>query len=194
VVVGAGAVLVWCERRFPYNPGQPLLRTGFWNDLVLYCLVQSYVLGVVIGRIVGYVDGRTGWSLEFAPLVLLGATPTVIVVKGAVSAIWGMFIHSNIDVRLGRAQYVVNGPEMHRWHHATDAEAHGKNFSTKFAFWDWLFGTAYFPDRTTTRAQRYGITEREYREDFPVGYLAQHAYPFLGDRQPVVAGDSGPSR
>src|SRR5262245_11690879 len=61
-VVAAGLLLVLLERKFPYNPGQRLLRDGFWNDLVLYCFVQSYVLGVVIGRLVGFLDAHTGWS------------------------------------------------------------------------------------------------------------------------------------
>src|SRR5262249_49895226 len=83
-------------------------------------------------------------TIEFAPIVLVGAAPEVAVIKGTVSAIWGMFIHSNLDIRLGVLQYVINGPEMHRWHHADQPEAYGTNFATKFAFWDWLFGTAYF--------------------------------------------------
>jgi len=41
---------------------------------------------------------------------------------------------------------LLNGPEMHRWHHADkDEKALNKYFGTKFAVWDWIFGTAYFP-------------------------------------------------
>ena len=250
-VVGAGIAFSILERRFPYSPGQHLLRPGFWNDLVLYGFVQSYVLGVVIGRLILYLDGRTGMSrlhlvsgwpvalqiaffvvthdlyiylfhrlqhrtpwlwrlheahhsvkdvdwlsgvrshsleilinqtIEFAPIVLLGAAPSVAVIKGAIGAIWGMFIHSNLNVRLGRWQYVINGPEMHRWHHAIAPEAQGKNFSTKFAFWDWIFGTAFFPDPATSKAGAFGLNDREYPEDFPVAYFVQHTYPFTPTR------------
>jgi len=250
-VVGAGVAFSILERRFPYNPGQHLLRAGFWNDLLLYGFVQSYVLGVVIGRLILFLDGRTGMSrlhlvsgwpialqvgffvlthdlyiylfhrlqhrtpwlwrlheahhsvkdvdwlsgvrshsleilinqtIEFAPIVLLGAAPSVAVIKGAIGAIWGMFIHSNLNVRLGRLQYVINGPEMHRWHHAVAPEAEGKNFSTKFAFWDWLFGTAYFPDPSRRKAASFGLSDREYPEDFPVAYFVQHTYPFTPTR------------
>ena len=65
-----------------------------------------------------------------------------------------MYIHSNIDVRSGRLQCVVNGPEMHRWHHAIEI-ATGVNFATKLAFWDWLFGTAYLP---AGKPPGYGLT------------------------------------
>ena len=255
-VVGAGGAFVLLERRFPYNRGQRLLRRGFWIDLVEYGFVQSYVLGVVIGRLIAFLDVHTGLSrlalvgswpvaaqlgfflvthdlyiylfhrlqhrsrllwriheahhsvaqvdwlsgvrshvleilvnqtVEFAPIVLLGAAPQVAVLKGAVSAIWGMFIHSNLDVRLGRLQYLVNGPEMHRWHHAVDRAAYGKNFSTKLAVWDWIFGTAYFPDPAERRAAGYGLGYTEYPERFPVDYVVQQAWAFRPALDPAEA-------
>jgi len=113
-------------------------------------------------------------TVEFAPIVLLGAAPEVAVWKGAISAIWGMFIHSNLDVRMGPLQYVFNGPEMHRWHHSVRPEAENRNFSTKLAIWDWIFGTAFFPDPRRRKAAQYGIDD----PDFPSGYLAQQWYAF----------------
>jgi sterol desaturase/sphingolipid hydroxylase (fatty acid hydroxylase superfamily) len=247
-IAAFGAAFAWLETRYPYNAGQGLFRAGFWNDLVLYCFVQSYVLGLVIARIVGAIDAHAGgsrlhlvssWStiaqlaffvvthdlyiycfhrwqhrspllwrlheahhsprtvdwlsgvrshsleilinqtIEFAPLVLLGASPRVIAIKGAVSAVWGMFIHANIDVHLGALQYVINGPEMHRWHHADDPRVYQRNFSTKLAIWDWLFGTAFFPDRGREKAGNYGLHDRTYPEQFPAGYFLQHAEAFV---------------
>jgi len=243
----AGGLLPALERRWPYNPEQRVLRTGFWIDLVLYGFVQSYALGIVIGRLIGAIDHGTGlsrlhlvsawpagwqlvfflvthdlyiylfhrlqhrcrllwriheahhsvpqvdWlsgvrshaleilvnqSVEFAPILLLGAAPDVAVLKGTISAVWGMFIHSNLDVRLGVLQYLINGPEMHRWHHADQPEAYGRNFSTKLAVWDWLFRTAYFPDPRLRKAQRFGLRYVRYPERFPVDYAIQQAYAF----------------
>ncbi|HTS88401.1 MAG TPA: sterol desaturase family protein [Gemmatimonadales bacterium] len=262
-IVAAAATFSILERRYPYNPGQGLLRTGFWNDLVLYCFVQSYVLGLVIGRVIAAVDAHTGWSrlhlvsgwpilgqlaffivthdlyiylfhrlqhrspllwrlheahhsvenvdwlsgvrshaleilinqtIEFAPIVLLGAAPEVAVLKGTISAIWGMFIHSNLDVRLGWWQYVLNGPEMHRWHHATDPKAHNRNFSTKLAIWDWMFGTAYFPSRDALKAKGYGLIGGAFPEEFPAGYFVQQALAFRPmDQPPSVLAPGQPS-
>lgn len=99
-------------------------------------------------------------TIEFAPIVLLGAPPEVVVWKGVVSAIWGMYIHANIDVRSGWLQYIINGPEMHRWHHADwPPEALDKNFGTKLAIWDWIFGTAYLPDG---KAQEFGLAHSRF--------------------------------
>jgi sterol desaturase/sphingolipid hydroxylase (fatty acid hydroxylase superfamily) len=256
LIAAAAIAFMVLERLVPYNRGQPFLRQGFWTDFVFYTFVQSWALGVVIGGMIGWLDGHTAWShyrligawpiwaqvalfvvthdlyiylfhrfqhhsrtlwrlheahhsalqvdwlaasrshaleilinqtIEYAPMILLGAAPVVPVIKGAVSAIWGMFIHANVDVRLGRLQYVINGPEMHRWHHASAPEAHGKNFATKFAFWDWLFGTAYFPDRDRRKAERFGLAELTYPETFPAAYFRHHVISFT-PRIPAPSG------
>src|SRR5262245_4609658 len=81
-----------------------------------------------------------------------------------------MYIHSNLNVHTGRLQWIINGPEMHRWHHAM-GKGMGSNFSTKLAIWDWIFGTAYLP--ANQMATDYGI-----RSWFPKTYFAQTLYAF----------------
>jgi sterol desaturase/sphingolipid hydroxylase (fatty acid hydroxylase superfamily) len=112
-------------------------------------------------------------TIEFAPILLLGAAPEIAIVKGFIDAVWGMYIHSNIDVHSGKLQYFINGPEMHRWHHANNDESvFNKNFSTKLAIWDWLFGTAFFPsDRKPAEYGLSGIV-------FPRNYLKQIIFAF----------------
>lgn len=262
-IVSAAIFFMWAERRWPYNPSQGLFRTGFWTDFIGYCLVQSYFLGIVIGRVLQWVDAHTGWSqfrlvsgwpvaaqvaffivlhdfyiywmhrwqhgnkwgwrlheahhsvpqvdwlsgvrshsleilvnqtIEFAPIVLLGASPMVPVIKGTVSAIWGMWIHSNLNVRTGKLQYVINGPEMHRWHHADDPEAYDKNFSTKFAIWDWLFGTAYFPDPAKKKAQQYGLGYPGWPEEGALAYVEQHAQAFREPLRPDLKAEAEAKR
>ena len=241
IIVVSALVLILLERAFPYNKGQALFRRGFWNDLGMYSIIQSYILAQVIFGFAYWLDGVTGlsgygvlsgWPLwaqvllslvvhdfyiywfhrwqhrnlllwrtheahhstedvdwlsgsrshsleilinqtvEFAPLILLGCAPEAIAVKAAIDAVWGMYIHSNVNVRSGRLQYVINGPEMHRWHHAVDDDAHNMNFGTKFALWDWIFGTAFFP--TDRKPTGYGLND----PDFPTNYVKQHLYAF----------------
>src|SRR5262249_12828237 len=45
-------------------------------------------------------------TIELAPIVLLGAAPEVALMKGALDAVWGMYIHSNLRVRSGWLQLV----------------------------------------------------------------------------------------
>jgi sterol desaturase/sphingolipid hydroxylase (fatty acid hydroxylase superfamily) len=120
-------------------------------------------------------------TVEYAPMVLLGAAPEVPLIKSAISAVWGLWIHSNVDVRTGRLQWILNGPEAHRWHHAVDEDARDRNFATKFAFWDRLFGTAWLP--SGRRPRGYGLTD----VDFPRGYLMQHAFAFRRRSRPAAA-------
>ena len=108
-------------------------------------------------------------TIEFAPIVLLGAPVEVIAYKGLISAVWGMYIHSNIDIRSGWMQKIINGPEMHRWHHST-GKGRNRNFATKFAFWDWMFGTAYLPD---IKVDEYGL-----KTFFPAHYIKQTLFAF----------------
>ena len=101
-------------------------------------------------------------TVEFLPIVLLGAAPEVAPMKASLDAVWGMYIHSNVNVRSGALQHVINGPEMHRWHHAL--EVRNVNFSTKLAVWDFLFGTAYLP--RDKKPQGYGLDEEDYPKDY----------------------------
>jgi len=62
-------------------------------------------------------------SIEFAPNRAARRMARGGILKATLDAVWGMYIHSNIDVQSGALQYLVNGPEMHRWHHARDLPA-----------------------------------------------------------------------
>jgi sterol desaturase/sphingolipid hydroxylase (fatty acid hydroxylase superfamily) len=227
------------ERIFPYTKGQRILRDGFFDDLALYTIAQSYILGIIIfSFIIHFIDDSTGLSrlklfadvpiwiqllfflvthdlyiywmhrwqhknkflwriheahhspkkvdwlsgsrshaieilinqtIEFLPIVLLGSPVEVIAYKGLMSASWGMYIHSNLNVKTGWLQKIINGPEMHRWHHST-GKGRNRNFATKLAIWDWIFGTAYLPE---TKPEDYGL-----KTYFPAHYFMQTIYAF----------------
>ncbi|OGU66167.1 MAG: fatty acid hydroxylase, partial [Ignavibacteria bacterium RBG_16_36_9] len=188
-IAGAAVFFIIAERIWPYTKGQKVLREGFFDDLALYTIAQSYILGILIFTyIINFIDASTGLSrlqlfrdvpiwiqlifflvthdlyiywmhrwqhknkylwriheahhspkkvdwlsgsrshaleilinqtIEFLPIILLGSPPEVIAYKGVISAVWGMYIHSNLNVRTSKLQKIINGPEMHRWHHST---------------------------------------------------------------------------
>lgn len=181
-------------------------QVGFFvvtHDLYIYCFHRLQHRSRILWRLheahhsarnVDWIAGSRSHPLEilinqtieFAPMILLGANPAVPLIKGMISAIWGMWIHANIDVKSGVLQYVINGPEMHRWHHAQDLPvgeaglpAEGANFSTKLAFWDWLLGSAYRPARA--KPGSYGLFEAD---DFPEGYFRQVVAAFRPFKRP----------
>jgi sterol desaturase/sphingolipid hydroxylase (fatty acid hydroxylase superfamily) len=240
IIASSAIIFIILERIFPYNSGQRILRQGFFDDLALYTIAQSYILGILIfNYIIHFIDTTSGisrlhlfvnvpiwiqlifftiahdfyiywmhrwqhknkwlwriheahhspqkvdWlsgsrshaleilinqSIEFLPIVLLGSPPEVIAYKGIISALWGMYIHSNLNINSGKLQLVINGPEMHRWHHTT-GKGRNRNFSTKLAIWDWIFGTSYFPENE--RAVKYGLLS-----PFPAHYISQFFFAF----------------
>jgi sterol desaturase/sphingolipid hydroxylase (fatty acid hydroxylase superfamily) len=239
IIIFSAILFIILERLFPYTKGQEIFREGFFDDLALYTIAQSYILSIIIfSFIINTIDESTGLSrlklfadipiwiqlifftithdiyiyfmhrwqhsnkwlwriheahhspkkvdwlsgsrshaleilinqtVEFAPIVLLGAPVEVISYKGTISAVWGMYIHSNIDVKTGWLQKIINGPEMHRWHHST-GKGRNRNFATKFAIWDWIFGTAYLP---TSKPNEYGL-----KTYFPKNYFSQTLFAF----------------
>jgi sterol desaturase/sphingolipid hydroxylase (fatty acid hydroxylase superfamily) len=83
-------------------------------------------------------------------LGLIGFNPVAIVIAGALGLNYGNFSHSGTDAKGGWFNYIFNGPEVHRWHHATaypdDPKfRYGCNFGVSDTFWDILFGTFYLP-------------------------------------------------
>ena len=241
IIIFATAILfIILERIFPYTKGQRVLREGFFDDLALYTIAQSYILGIIVfGFIIRGIDESTGLSrlnlfadvpiwlqlviftvshdiyiylmhrwqhknkylwriheahhspkkvdwlsgsrshaleilmnqtIEFLPIVLLGAPVEVLAYKATISAVWGMYIHANLNVHTGNLQKIINGPEMHRLHHTT-GKGRNRNFATKFAIWDWLLGTAYLPEGI--KAEDYGL-----KTYFPPHYFMQTLYAF----------------
>ncbi|MBK9256046.1 MAG: sterol desaturase family protein [Saprospiraceae bacterium] len=118
-------------------------------------------------------------TIEFLPIFFLLDTKTAAIIvplKALLDAIWGMWIHANINVKTGKLQYIINGPEMHQWHHANHKEVFYANYSTKFAFWDWIFGTAFLPgmkpiEWKITKPLSFGLPY-----NYPLGYFSQTIY------------------
>jgi len=121
---------------------------------------RSHILEIIINQ-----------TIEFLPIFFLLDIKTaavVVPIKALIDALWGQFIHANVDVKLGRLGYIINGPELHQWHHADHAEVYHANFSTKLAIWDWIFGTIYKPG---FKPRRFGVWYR-----FPRGWAEQHVF------------------
>jgi len=261
IIIASAIFYIALERFFPYTKNQKFLRNGFFNDLVMYTLLQTYILGFAINLLIKWMDDTSGLSrlqlvsdwpvwvqlvfftilhdfyiywfhrwqhrneylwrmheahhsltavdwlagsrshateimvnqtIEFAPIVLLGAAPEVALYKGLIDAVWGMYIHANINVKSGPLVYIINGPEQHRWHHAIEITSGGINYGTKFAIWDTIFGTLVMPKE---KPKGYGITNpyplsdsnapilTQFWQDF-LNYFKQQAYMFRPMKQP----------
>ena len=96
-------------------------------------------------------------------------------------ALNGFFQHCNVDIRLGILNYLISGPELHRWHHSMVKEESNHNYGNNLIIWDRLFGTWYLP--TEREVQELGLDNRAY----PTTFLKQMTVPFIprADKQTV---------
>jgi sterol desaturase/sphingolipid hydroxylase (fatty acid hydroxylase superfamily) len=80
-----------------------------------------------------------------APMVLLGAGPDVLALFSAIANAQLPLQHANADLRLGPLNYVVSGPELHRWHHSRVPRESNSNYGGILIVWDLLLGTYFRP-------------------------------------------------
>ncbi len=131
---------------------------------------RSHVLEIIINQ-----------TIEFAPIIFLLDVETaavVVPIKALLDAMWGMWIHANIDAKTGKLQYFINGPEMHQWHHANHQEVFYANYATKFAFFDWIFGTGFLPGLKPLKHQFFKPREFGLPYEYPRDYFMQHWFSF----------------
>ena len=113
--------------------------------------------------------------IDVLPFAVMAVAPEVMYGHFIVVAITGFFQHSNCRVRLGPLNYVVNGPELHRWHHSEFVEESDHNYGNALIIWDVIFKTRFL--RKGRDVGPIGLVNRNY----PMGYLRQMVTPFIRD-------------
>ncbi|MGA2146566.1 MAG: sterol desaturase family protein [Bryobacteraceae bacterium] len=101
---------------------------------------RAHPVDMVFTRLCGFVPiyvvglaQPTGHTLDMVTLLVI-LTGTV----------WGFFIHSNLNWRLGPLEWLVSTPAFHHWHH-TYEEPLNKNYSPMLPWVDRLFRTYHMP-------------------------------------------------
>ncbi len=87
-------------------------------------------------------------SLEYLPLAMLGFGISDFFIVHIFTFVTGQLGHANLYIPLGKLKYLLNGPQMHLWHHAKEFPAShpkGFNFGITLSIWDYLFGTVHHP-------------------------------------------------
>ncbi len=84
-------------------------------------------------------------SLEHGSLILLGASPTTLILFTVYKGLNGLMQHSNVDFRTGVLGYVFATQDAHRWHHSHELDESNRNFGNTTLVWDHVFGSFAVP-------------------------------------------------
>ncbi len=122
------------------------------------------------------VEKALQFIFDALPFILLGISEEVLALYFVFYSINGFFQHCNIELRLGFLNYIISGPELHRWHHSKLVEEANRNYGNNTIVWDLVFGTRFLPkDR---EVDELGLKNRSY----PTGFVDQLKTPFLHKR------------
>jgi len=118
-----------------------------------------------------------GHSVDMAPLIILGCGLEAMTLWTIFHGVIIFCAHANVDFRTGFLAWIVNTPELHRWHHSKNLQEANSNYSGNLVLWDIVFGTRRLPKRG---AAEVGLSSPSR---IPKDYLGQLTAPF--QRRPV---------
>jgi sterol desaturase/sphingolipid hydroxylase (fatty acid hydroxylase superfamily) len=120
----------------------------------------------------GWTGKLTGTTVFFAPLVLLGFSPQIVLTALVLNLLYQFWLHCEWIPKLGWLEYVFNTPSHHRVHHARNPDYLDANYGGVLIVFDRLFGT-YIEERADLPCD-YGLVSRV--ESYNPVYIAFHAW------------------
>ena len=130
------------------------------------------------------VEKALQYVLDTLPFILVGVGEEAVALYFVFYAVNGFYQHSNVDVRYGPLNYLVSGPELHRWHHSKLIDESNRNYGNNLIVWDLVFGTWFFPKHA--RVGDLGLLNRDYPSDF-LGQMTAPLTPGLDKKPPPHA-------
>lgn len=115
-------------------------------------------------------------TLEYIPLAMIGFGITDFFIVHIFTLVVGQLGHANLYIPLGPFRYIINGPQMHLWHHAKELpETHpnGFNYGISLSLWDFIFKTNYWPSDDENLP--VGLPDEE---NYPEDFIGQNLVPF----------------
>ena len=103
----------------------------------------------------GWTGSISGNFLFFLPLALFGFHPFMIAAMLGFNLFYQFFIHTEFVPPLGLLEWVLNTPNHHRVHHASNEACLDRNFGGILIVFDRLFGT--FAEPPAEQQLRYGL-------------------------------------
>lgn len=123
-----------------------------------------------------------GW-LFYVPLAFIGFNPVWIGICFALSLVYQFFIHTTLVTKLHPAiEFVMNTPNHHRVHHASNEGYIDTNYAGVFIVWDRLFGT--FAAERADQPIHYGITRPVHTDSLWVMWTHEYVDLFRDMARP----------
>lgn len=124
-----------------------------------------------------FVDEIYGAVITPLPLLLLGVSTEVIVLRSMWQVFNGSMGHANTQQRFPSwFHYLVSTVDLHNLHHSSERRYQDSNY-TGTPIWDVLFGTFNHPDRSDPGT--FGLADRYV----PRGFFSQLWFPFRAQVQ-----------
>lgn len=102
-----------------------------------------------------HVNAFTGFRIHFLEAMLMTLyyvilltwlqLPALIPIMALFYTLHGMYVHMDLPFNHGPLKYLISSPVYHRWHHADEPAAYGKNLANIMPIYDVIFGTYYNP-------------------------------------------------
>ena len=169
MLLAADFLRYWLHRAFHRYPVMWRLHAVHHSPPQLYT--------INVGRF-HPVEKSIQYAFDTLPFALLAVAPEVLAAYFVFYALNGFYQHSNCRVYLGPLNYIVAGPELHRWHHSRRAREMNSNFGNNLIIWDTLFRTRFLPDDRDV--ETIGLRNRRY----PLGFFVQMRSPFVKELLP----------
>jgi sterol desaturase/sphingolipid hydroxylase (fatty acid hydroxylase superfamily) len=111
--------------------------------------------------------------VAWLPLVVLGASPQLILWQVAALSTTGFLSHANVAFRVPVfIQRAFVTPAYHRIHHSLDIKEGNSNFAVVLPIWDMIFGTHVDP--VSTQPKAVGV----HRDPIPRAFVSELLSPF----------------
>jgi len=125
-----------------HHSAEVLTPVSFFRAHPVYYAIQRLLMSLFIGVAQAVVLFLFVGKIEFW---LIQATTVAFY---GYMLFGGHLRHSHVPLSYGRVlEHILISPLQHQVHHSSDPRHFDKNFGEVFAFWDWMFGTLYIPER-----------------------------------------------
>jgi sterol desaturase/sphingolipid hydroxylase (fatty acid hydroxylase superfamily) len=128
---------------------------------------RGHPLEHIVFLVVGLAFGSMtmGMFLFYTGTSLHASLPAAMIALGLFGAVMDKISHSELPMSFGPLDYVFMSARMHQIHHSAELHHRDRNFGGTMSLFDWVFGTAYRPERD--EQFRFGLSPDEIGTNNP---------------------------